>query len=61
MERNQVTKNIIVQNNTRPSLSTKCIICGEPVPISDLREAYKVCDKCKRAVLHIRDRMEMKC
>lgn len=61
MERNHVTKNIIVQDNTYFSLTTKCIICGESVPISDLREAYKVCDKCKRAVLHIRDSMEMKC
>lgn len=61
MERSQVTKNIIVKDNADFSLATKCIICGEPVQILNLRETYKVCNKCKRAVLYVRDSVEMKC
>lgn len=61
MEGNQVTKNIIMQDSNNYTFATKCIICGEFVPISDPRESYKVCNKCKRAVLYIRNNMEMKC
>ena len=61
MERSQITKNMIVKCNSDYTLATKCIICGEPVPISDLRETYKVCNKCKRAVLYVRNSVEMKC
>lgn len=61
MGKSQVTKSITVKDNAVFSLATKCIICGEPVPISDLRETYKVCNKCKRAVLYVRNSVEMKC
>ena len=50
-------------------LCTCCIICGEPVPLTpnDVvslehgRDIHsKVCDKCKAAVLRMRELMEIK-
>ena len=35
----------------------RCLICGEGVPIYSPSERgrYKVCDKCKEAVMYIRE------
>ena len=58
MERNQVTKNMIVEDSSDYTIVTKCIVCGEFIPVSNTREACKMCDKCKRAVLYIRNSRE---
>ena len=50
-------------------LGTSCIICGESVPLTQddilsLEHGHhihsKVCDKCKAAVLRMREQMEVK-
>lgn len=47
-------------------LSVACIVCGESVPLSAHEEmsmmhgqsvGSKVCDECKKAILHIRDQL----
>lgn len=47
------------------SVSVPCIICGELVELTDYeekccRDIYKVCDKCKQAVMKIREQYEDK-
>ena len=38
---------------------TKCLVCGEGVPISSpYANGYKICDKCKRAILKMRECMK---
>lgn len=33
-----------------------CLICGESIPLSSpLDKGYKVCDKCKKAVMYVRE------
>lgn len=47
-------------------LCTPCIVCDEPIPVESCdEEAYvhgfyvhnKICDKCKAAILHMREQM----
>ena len=38
---------------------TSCLICGEMVEISNLYDRpYKICDKCKAAVMAMRELVE---
>lgn len=38
---------------------TECLVCGEGVPIySPFSSGYKICDKCKRAILKMREYMK---
>ena len=48
-------------------LCMACLFCGEPVRLSEMEEARlnngmyihpKVCDKCKEAVLYIRNQLQ---
>lgn len=39
-------------------ISTLCLICNAPVPVYDFQHSPKICDKCKAAVLKIRDEIE---
>lgn len=39
------------------SLGTPCIICGETVPIDHIYDVPKTCDKCKKAVIYMRERL----
>lgn len=39
-------------------IATPCLICGDSVPIEHYSKAPKICDKCKEAVLLIRNMME---
>lgn len=50
-------------------LSVSCIVCGESVAITQNEEhmlknghsiGSKVCEKCKQAILHMREQMEIK-
>lgn len=38
--------------------ATGCLICGESVPLySPLEKGYKICNKCKEAVMYIREQL----
>ncbi len=40
-------------------ICTNCIICGEPVELTDIHDiGNKVCDKCKQAIMCIRNWIE---
>ena len=50
-------------------LSISCLICGEPVELDEMELARlnhgltihsKICDKCKKAILHYRKELEEK-
>ena len=54
-------------SETIDTLATKCIVCSESVPLTQLEEKMvcygmtigsKVCGKCKQAILYIRERIE---
>lgn len=38
-----------------------CLICGEAVPLLSPfeRGQYKICDKCKEAVMHVREQLHI--
>lgn len=49
------------------NLCKSCLVCGEPVPITDVEYARlmhnmsiepKICNECKNAILHIRKQLE---
>ena len=51
------------------SLCTPCVICGESIPVNKhdedafLHGFYvhnQICDKCKAAILYVREQMEQK-
>lgn len=63
-----MVKSIIANLNDQPKIrmATYCIICGESVLLTEEEEATlryghhihsKVCDKCKAAILHMREQM----
>ena len=65
--RNTITANLKDYPNAK--LCTSCIICGASIPLTEYEEATlryghhlhsKVCDKCKAAVLYIREQIEQK-
>jgi len=39
-------------------LTAGCMVCGEPVEIVSARYPYRICDKCKAAILKVRGAME---
>lgn len=42
----------------KPSIGTKCLICGETVPIFDYKDTPKICDECKAAIMIMRKKMD---
>lgn len=53
--------------NNKLQLGTPCIVCGETVPLTEDEEMLvyggrniqsKMCDKCKKAVLFIRELLD---
>lgn len=44
--------------NGEVTLSTKCMICGDSVPIYFSSDHYRICDKCKGAVMAMREKLE---
>ena len=40
------------------SIGTLCLVCGESVPIFDHRDIPKICDKCKVAIMAMREQMD---
>ena len=45
---------------SEPQYATKCLICGEGVPINYPNEGPKICNECRRAVLAIRKQYKFK-
>ena len=44
--------------NNNIGYATRCLICGEGVPLySPLEKGYKICNKCKKAVMYIRKQL----
>ena len=39
-------------------LTAGCMVCGEPVEILSAKYPYRICDKCKRAILKMRVAVE---
>ena len=42
------------------NIRTNCLICGEPVLMTHMGDDPKICDKCKEAILKMREFMEEK-
>ena len=55
------TRTIIVNGESyempKVNLAISCLICGESVPISHVKDSPKICDKCKKAVMKMRERL----
>ena len=56
------TKRTVIVNGEsyempKVNLATSCLICGESVPISHSKDYPKICDKCKKAVMKMRERL----
>ena len=47
-------------SESRFGLIVPCLVCEEPIKISYLEAKHtsKICDKCKRAVMHVRSELE---
>lgn len=63
------TITISLKERLKARLATPCIVCGESIPMEpNEEEAYlhgfyvhnKICDKCKAAILYMREQMEQK-
>ena len=39
-------------------ITTKCLICGEDIIVSNFGPHIAVCEKCKKAVLYMRAQLE---
>lgn len=66
-ECNISTSTIDVSNLVKPSICTSCMVCGETIELISEEQTLlrygrsihnKICDKCKRAILHIREQIE---
>ena len=40
---------------TLPKCESPCMICGEPTPVEHGEVALKICDKCREAVMAVRE------
>lgn len=63
------TITVNISNRPKTRLCALCLICGESVPLTEMEESAlcyghhirsKVCDKCKAAILYMREQMEQK-
>lgn len=52
--------NTVSYSKTNIGLVTPCLVCGEDIGISYLEAKHtaKICDNCKRAVMHVRNELE---
>lgn len=39
-------------------IATGCLICGEPVPINNIRDVPQICAKCKESIMTLRKHLE---
>ena len=50
---------ITIPKETEASFGTSCIVCDEYIPLhSPFDRRYRICDKCKRAILKMRECMK---
>lgn len=63
------TKTVTITNKSKIYLSMSCIACGEPIRLTEQEETAlrwghhvhgKICEKCKAAILYMREQMELK-
>ena len=47
-------------DTNKVTLAVSCLICGEHVPIEHMYETIKICDKCREAVMKMREMIEKK-
>ena len=62
-----ITINTNIPEFTKASIGVECLICGQSVLLTEFEEMvarnhsiYKVCDKCKQAVMKMRETIEHK-
>ena len=60
------TVTIDISKQPKTYLCASCLVCGEPVPLTEMEESMvrygrnihsKICDKCRAAILHMREQM----
>jgi len=50
---------ITIPGEATESYATSCIVCDECIPLrSPFDRGYKICNKCKRAILKMREYMK---
>ncbi len=50
---------VTIPKEAKQSFGTVCLVCGEFVPLDNpLDHGYKICDKCKHAILKMREYMK---
>lgn len=61
------SKTCTINTNANVRLCTSCIVCSESIPLTQEEELSlqyghsihsKICDKCKQAILHMREQIE---
>lgn len=66
-ECNIATSTINISNSIESSIGTNCMICEETIVLTPEEQTLlqyghsihnKICDKCKRAILYIREQIE---
>lgn len=54
-----VENSLTISDEVAQSIGTSCLVCGEYVLLDGPFDyGYKICDKCKRAILKMRENME---
>ena len=48
----------IIPTENMYGIGTSCLVCGELVTISHINDVPKICDKCKQAIMKMREEME---
>lgn len=50
---------ITIPKEVTPSFGTSCLVCDECIPLyNPFDRGYRICDKCKRAILKMREYMK---
>ena len=56
---NSITMTIPKNDYQDVQWCTRCLVCDESIPVySPFEREYKICDKCKRAILKMRECMK---
>ena len=56
---NLCTTGCVMSSENPFNIITHCIICGEAIEKSMFDSHIQVCDKCKNAIKHLRDQLEV--
>ena len=51
-------ESVTAESTKLGSMSVSCLICGEPVRIENPRDYPKICEKCKEAVMYVREKIQ---